>query len=127
MAEVSAEQVRWLLLAAEASRRTRSAAQQARDTLDRVLLDVARKARVGVAELSAITGMHPNAVRAAIQRAAGPTSIDFEQPELNLAALGVSPASGSDGGPTGVVPMPPGQLGRPHVSPQPGVWPAAAG
>jgi hypothetical protein len=48
------------------------------------LLTTAREARVGLRELSALTGLHPNSVRAGIQRAAGPMTTGFEQPELDF-------------------------------------------
>ncbi|BDZ44025.1 hypothetical protein GCM10025865_33670 (plasmid) [Paraoerskovia sediminicola] len=90
MAEVTAEHV-GLLLRAQADLEEKSnVAAQSRDDRDQTFLDVARDARVGLRELAAITGLHPNTVRAAIQRAAGDAEIDFEQPELDLAFGGTS-------------------------------------
>jgi|SRR5699024_5706828 len=88
MPEISAEQVGNLLRHAEAAEEAKAVADQARAALDEALLDTAREARVGVKELSAVTGLHHNSIRAGIQRAAGETTIDFEQPELEIPAGG---------------------------------------
>lgn len=90
MADISPEQVRTLLRAVETSREADQVARAARDNLDLALLQTAREARVGLRELSALTGMHHSTIRAGIQRAAGPSTIDFEQPELDF---GVEPTT----------------------------------
>jgi hypothetical protein len=89
VAEVTPDQVARLLRAVETANETQAVVDAARDALDHALLSTAREARVGLRELSALTGLHANTVRAGIQRAAGPTMIDFEQPELDF-DLGMS-------------------------------------
>lgn len=87
MAEISADDVRLLWSATSAYEETTRTAAIARENLDSTLLDVARRSKVGLSDLSAVTGLHPNTVRAGIQRAAGESAIDFEQPELDLTGL----------------------------------------
>jgi hypothetical protein len=84
MAEITPDQVARLLWAVETANEAKVVADAARDALDHVLLSTACEARVGLRELSALTGLHSNTIRAGIQRAAGPTTIDFEQPELEI-------------------------------------------
>lgn len=93
MADINPEQVRALLRAVEASREADQVARAARDNLDLALLQTARGARVGLRELSALTGMHHSTIRAGIQRAAGPTTIDFEQPELDFGGEAMTAAA----------------------------------
>ena len=88
MADISTEQVGVLLRAAEHAEHAKKAADAAREALDQALLTVAREARVGFKELAAVTGLHTNTIRAGIQRAAGESSIDFEQLELDLGLNG---------------------------------------
>ena len=87
MSQISPEQVRRLLVGAEEAEATATAAQAARDALDHTLLDVARSAKVGVSELAAVTGMHPNSVRASIRRAVGESSIEYDQLAFDFEAL----------------------------------------
>jgi hypothetical protein len=87
VAEISADDVRLLWLATSTYEETTRTAAIARENLDSTLLEVARRSKVGLSELSAVTGLHPNTVRAGIQRAAGESAIDFEQPELDLTGL----------------------------------------
>ena len=87
MAELSPENVTRLLEQVRRHREAQALADAERGVLDVALLDVAKQSRVGLRELAAVTGMHPNTIRASIQRAAGPATIDFEQPELDLMAL----------------------------------------
>jgi hypothetical protein len=93
VAEIAPEDVRLLWAATSTYEETTRTAAIARENLDRTLLEVARRAKVGLSELSAVTGLHPNTVRAGIQRAAGESAIDFEQPELDLTGL-APPADG---------------------------------
>jgi hypothetical protein len=59
------------------------AATKARDALGILFIDVARKSKIGLRDLSAVSGLHRSTVRAMIQRAIGPGLPDgFEQPEL---------------------------------------------
>lgn len=94
MAEISAEQVGRLLRATETAEEAATTARVTRDALDEVLLRTAREAKVGLRELAAITGLHPNTIRAGIQRAAGETSIDFDQPELDIPGLTPAASAG---------------------------------
>lgn len=87
MADIAAEDVRLLWSATSNYEEAARTAAAAREALDSTLLQVARRSKVGLSELSAVTGLHPNTVRAGIQRAAGDAAIDFEQPELDLAGL----------------------------------------
>jgi hypothetical protein len=83
MAEISPAQVHDLLTATQEFTHAADAAAQARDHLDRLFLDVARTAKVGLRELAAVTGLHHSAIRAAIRRAIGPSLGDgWEQPSL---------------------------------------------
>jgi hypothetical protein len=60
---------------------------QARDQLGRLLLDTARRAKTSPRDLSAVTGLHANTVRALIARAAGHGAPDgWTQPELAIQA-----------------------------------------
>lgn len=79
MSQIRPEQVRRLLVSAEEAAAAATAARTARDALDHVLLDVARSAKVGVSDLAAVTGMHPNSVRAGIRRAVGESGIEYDQ------------------------------------------------
>lgn len=94
MAEISAEQVGRLLRATETAEEAATVARASRDALDEVLLRTAREAKVGLRELAAITGLHPNTIRAGIQRAVGEASIDFDQPELDIPGLPPAAPSG---------------------------------
>lgn len=94
VAEISAEQVGRLLRATETAEEAATVARASRDALDEVLLSTAREAKVGLRELAAITGLHPNTIRAGIQRAAGEASIDFDQPELEIPGLPPAALSG---------------------------------
>jgi len=57
------------------------------------LLDVARSAHLNLRELAAITGLHAATIKACIHRAVGPTTIDFDQPELPLDEIGAAPST----------------------------------
>ena len=87
MSQLSAEQVRRLLVGAEEAEAAAAAAKVAREALDETLLDVARTAKVGVSDLAAVTGMHPNSVRAGIRRAAGESSVEYDQLAFDFEAL----------------------------------------
>lgn len=65
-------------------RAAQALANAERAVLDQTLLDIARRSGVPVGVLGAAVGMHPNAVRAALQRATGPSTVDFDQPKLDL-------------------------------------------
>jgi hypothetical protein len=85
VAEITPQQVHELLTATRAFIETTDRATTARDTLGRTFLDVARQAKVGLKDLTAVTGLHPSTIRAAIRRAAGPGHPDrWEQPELGF-------------------------------------------
>ena len=94
------------------------AAALARDQLGHLFLDVARKAKVGLRDLSAICGLHHATIRAMIQRAIGPGLPDgFVQPELPIyaeLAVGAVPVVGQSRGnrvqPTPPIPAPPATL-----------------
>jgi len=87
MAEISADQVHQLLTGTHEFLTSAEAATKARDALGILFLDVARKAKVGLRDLSAVSGLHHATVRAMIQRAIRPGLPDgFEQPELPIYA-----------------------------------------
>jgi cell division septum initiation protein DivIVA len=83
VAEITPAQVQQLL---EGTRQFLDAGQataDARDRLGRVFLDTARQAKLGLKELSAVSGLHHATVRALIKRAIGPARADnWDQPEL---------------------------------------------
>src|SRR5690625_2070450 len=87
MSQIEPEQVRRLLVGAEEAQAAADAARQAQDALDHTLLDVARRAKVGVSELAAVTGLHPNSVRAGIRRAAGESNVEYDQLSFDFEAL----------------------------------------
>ena len=95
MAEITPDDVRLLWTATTVHEDAARVAENARENLDTTLLEVARRSKVGLRELAAVTGMHPNSIRAGMQRAVGPTTINFEQPELDLSEVG-APAELSD-------------------------------
>jgi hypothetical protein len=81
--EITADQVHDLLTATQEFIHTADAATKARDALGHLFLDVVLKAKVGLKDLSAVTGLHHATIRAAIQRAVGPGLPDgWEQPSL---------------------------------------------
>jgi hypothetical protein len=84
MAEITPAQVHRLLAATHDFTQSTQTAQTARTVLDHALLDVAREAHLGLRDLMALTGLHPSTIRAGIQRAIGPTTIQYHQPELDL-------------------------------------------
>ncbi|MDR2974999.1 MAG: hypothetical protein LBV00_09895 [Propionibacteriaceae bacterium] len=104
MAEITADQVHDLLTSTHEFIAAGEAATKARDTLGHLFLDIARQAKVGLRELSAVSGLHHSTIRAMLHRAIGPGLPDgWEQPELPiLAELGGSvptkPAHQSPGG-----------------------------
>ena len=114
MAEITQEQVHDLLTGTHEYLISAEAASKSRDALGQVLLDVARKAKVGLRELSAVSGLHHATIRAMIQRAIGPGLPDgFEQPELPIYAdlvvgtPAVAPRRGNRVQPTPPSPVPP--------------------
>jgi hypothetical protein len=85
MSEITPAQVHDLLTATQEYITTADAANDARTRLDHILLDTARSARIGLKQLSVITGLHHSTIRAGIQRAAGPILPDgWEQIELDF-------------------------------------------
>ena len=96
MAEITAAQVHDLLIGTHEYLTTGETAAHARDDLGHLFLDVARQAKVGLRELSAISGLHHSTIRAMINHAAGPVLPDgWEQPELPIPAdLGRPAGSG---------------------------------
>jgi hypothetical protein len=83
MAKITPAQVHHQLTATQDFTRAADAATQARDHIDHLFLNVARTAKVGLRELTAVTGPHHAAIRAAIRRAIGPGARDgWEQPSL---------------------------------------------
>lgn len=60
MPEITPEQVGKLLRRVEGAEEAKKVADETRAALDEALLDTAREARVGVKELSAVTGLHHN-------------------------------------------------------------------
>jgi len=97
MAEITQTQVHDLLVGTHEFLTSAEAATKARDQLGHLFLDVARQAKVGLRDLSAVSGLHHSTVRAMIQRAIGPGLPDgFEQPELPIYAdLAATPVSSS--------------------------------
>jgi hypothetical protein len=71
MPELTAAQVHILLTATEEYVHSAQEVVKTRSRLDRVLLDTACEARVGLRELAALTGLHHAAIRAGIRRAVG--------------------------------------------------------
>ena len=85
MAEITQEQVHDLLTGTHEYLASAEAAAITRDRLGHLFLDVARKAKVGLRDLSAVSGLHHATIRAMIQRAIGPGLPDgMEQPELPI-------------------------------------------
>lgn len=85
MADITPTQVHDLLTGTHEFIVSTNAASEARDMLGRLFLDVARTAKVGLRDLSAVSGLHHATIRAMIQRAIGPGLPDgFVQPELPI-------------------------------------------
>lgn len=85
MDDITQEQVHDLLVGTHAFLTSAEAATKARDHLGHLFLDVARQAKVGLRDLSAVSGLHHSTVRAMIQRAIGPGTQDgWDQPELPI-------------------------------------------
>lgn len=87
MAEITPEQVHELLTGTHEYLASAQAATEARDQLGHLFLDVARQAKAGLRDLSAVSGLHHATVRAMIQRAIGSGLPDgWDQPELPIFA-----------------------------------------
>ncbi|MDR1188221.1 MAG: hypothetical protein LBK95_12335 [Bifidobacteriaceae bacterium] len=87
MAEITPEQVHDLLTGTHEFLASTETATKARDQLARLFLDVARQAKAGLRDLSAVSGLHHATIRAMIQRATGPGLPDgWDQPELPILA-----------------------------------------
>jgi hypothetical protein len=85
VADITSHQVHDLLIGTHEYIVTSKAAADARDTLGHLFLDVARTAKVGLRDLSAVSGLHHATIRAMIQRAIGTGLPDgFVQPELPI-------------------------------------------
>ena len=85
MAEITAAQVHDLLTLTHEYLAAGDAAVKARDSLGLVFLEVARQAKVGLRELSAVSGLHHATIKAMLQRAAGDGLPDgWEQLELPI-------------------------------------------
>jgi hypothetical protein len=85
VAEITPEQVHNLLTGTHEYLASAEAATKARDQLGHTLLNVVRQAKVSIKDLTAVTGLHPSTIRAAIRRAVGPGLPDgWEQPELEF-------------------------------------------
>lgn len=85
MADITPVQVHDLLASTHEYLTSTKQASQAKDHLGHLLLDVARQAKVGLSDLSAVSGLHHATIRAMIQKAIGPTLPDgFLQPELPI-------------------------------------------
>jgi hypothetical protein len=85
VAEITADQVHALLTGTHEYMAAGQAATQARDHLGRLFLDTARRAKVGLRELSAVSGLHHATIRAMLQRAIGPGLPDgWDQPALPI-------------------------------------------
>ena len=90
MAEITPAQVHYLLTAAHEYLAAADKAAAARHALGVVSLGTVRQAKVGLRELTAVTGLHPSTIRSAIRRAIGPrVTGELEQPELNLSGSSV--------------------------------------
>ena len=94
MPDITSEQVHDLLTGTQEYLTSTERASQARDQLGHVLLEVFLVAKVGLRDLSAVSGLHHSKIRAMIQKAAGPSLPDgWDQPELPFCTdLPVSPA-----------------------------------
>jgi hypothetical protein len=87
MAEITPQQVHDLLTGTHEFLASAEAATEARQRLSHLFLDVARQAKAGLRDLSAVTGLHHASIRAMIQRAIGPGLPDgWDQPELPIFA-----------------------------------------
>ncbi len=85
MAEITPEQVHDLLTSTHDYLTSAEAAAQAKDHLGQLFLDVARQAKAGLRDLSAISGLHHTTIRAMIHKAIGPAPPDgWDQPELPI-------------------------------------------
>jgi hypothetical protein len=85
VAEITADQVHDLLTGTHEFLASAEAATKARDSLGHLFLDVARQAKVGLRELSAVSGLHHSTIRAMLHRAIGPGLPDgWDQPELPI-------------------------------------------
>jgi hypothetical protein len=85
--EITQEQVRDLLTSTHEFLTSAEAATKASEQLGHLFLDVARKAKEGLRDLSAVSGLHHSTIRAMIQRAIGPGLPDgYEQLELPIYA-----------------------------------------
>ncbi len=97
MAEITPEQVHDLLTSTHDYLTSAEAAAQAKDHLGQLFLDVARQAKAGLRDLSAVSGLHHTTIRAMIQRAIGPGTPDgWDQPELPIwADIATTPSAAS--------------------------------
>ena len=87
MAEITPKQVHDLLTSTHEFLASAEAATKAREQLGHLFLDVARQAKAGLRDLSAVSGLHHTTIRAMIQRAIGPGLPDgWDQPELPIFA-----------------------------------------
>jgi hypothetical protein len=85
--EITPEQVHDLLTSTHEFLASAEAATKAREQLGHLFLDVARQAKAGLRDLSAVSGLHHATIRAMIQRAIGPGFADgWDQPELPIFA-----------------------------------------
>jgi hypothetical protein len=85
VAEITADQVHDLLTSTHEYMAAGRAATRARDRLGHLFLDTARQAKVGLRELSAVSGLHHSTIRAMLQRAIGPGLPDgWDQPALPI-------------------------------------------
>ncbi|MDR0284638.1 MAG: hypothetical protein LBI33_07080 [Propionibacteriaceae bacterium] len=109
MAEITPAQVHDLLTSTHEFLTSAQAATQARDHLGHLLLDVARQAKAGLRDLSAVSGLHHATIRAMIQRALGPGLPDgWDQPELPiLAELGQPSSEPKPSAHVPTMPLPP--------------------
>jgi hypothetical protein len=109
VAEITADQVHDLLTGTHEFLASAEAATKARDSLGHLFLDVARQAKVGLRELSAVSGLHHSTIRAMLHRAIGPGLPDgWDQPELPIFAdLAAGPAPAEPRRTGRVQPMPP--------------------
>jgi hypothetical protein len=120
VAEITPEQVHDLLASTHEFLASNEAATKAREQLGHLFLDVARQAKTGLRDLSAISGLHASTIRAMIRRAIGPGLPDgFEQPELPIFADLAGPLPPEPSRANHVQPMPP-STPTAH-RPQPGI------
>jgi hypothetical protein len=91
VADITPSQVHDLLTATHAYVASNEHAVHARQHLGNLFLDVSRQAKVGLRELSVLSGLHHSTIRAMIQRAAGPGMPEgWEQLQLPVLETPVS-------------------------------------